>query len=392
MPISRFLATNSSESVRPTATHSAGNWAATCFGAFGSGVWNPYYGTKGAMVWVCTGGHLSASNLGALIWSYDDNQFHFVACVNSGFTELNSTGAAADWSDASTSGAPYFELTGPTGPVPSPTHPYATAVAINVGTKGTILYLCRQSTCQQSDQSGGCHAFDCATGLYTRFTASVNDAFSSSQGNGVALYDVGDQKIYSLTTDFHNFQQLHYLDLAGGSNTFTTSANYSFPSTMTGGVAMLDTTNRIMVYHDSNANTLRSLDLGAVTSGWKNLTVTGALNNPNGTIWCFYPPDGKFYRFEDTGGLTLERLVVNHGAGTATVDAITLTGDTPPAYADGGNVTTEPFRSLVYAAFTGKMLWFSGNGTAITNDLQVTEIDPITVPPNTIRPQSMFAL
>lgn len=388
MPSAHIVSTNSSESVRPAGNFSAGNWASSVFGSFGGPIFNKYWGTNGAIIWCLTGGHLSASNVGLLIYDCDTNLFSFQACTNASFVELNSTGVPADWSDVSTSGSPYFEITGVTGPCPTPTHTYATMAAINQGTKGKILFLCRQSTCQQSDESAGCHVIDPTTGVWARFTASQNDMFSSGQGDGTAIYDEAGAKIYSFSVDFQNFAELHYLDL--GTTNFTDTATsgpggYTFPPSMTGGSFSMDTTRRWLLAHDDTSNDLLTLDLANITAGWNPVTVTGTLDTPDHSLWCFFPPDGHFYRLPGTGGNTLQRLALT-SLTTATVDTITLTGDAVPSYTDGGNVLSAPYRSLMYVPALQKMIWAVGSAAAIAANSQVLLIDPSAGAQNPYQP------
>ena len=364
--VAQFIGTNNIQDVRP-ATHSAANWARSVFGSFGTGCYVPAYSAGGAYVAAGTGGHLHPSNSGACLFDFADATWKFRSCTNSGFTENDNTGAANDWASAQTGGADHYEITGANG-TPAPPHPYATSIPIATGNNGSFLYVSRSAACDESVNSGGSHALNLETGVWTRWTENI---YPISLGfESTTLLDSANNRAFVLTSNFHNYQTLHYLNL--GTGAYATLGSYSFPAALEGTYS-LDSTNGLIIAHTGTA--LRVIDLATPNNGWATVTVTGTLPTDDNTHWCYHPTLNKFYRLPTGGGTTLGRLVMT-GAASATYDTITLTGDTPPAFGDGGDVVTAPYRALIYVSSIDRLAWMSGNGTAITNDQQVTLINP----------------
>jgi hypothetical protein len=149
---------------------------------------------------------------------------------------------------------------------------------------------------------------------------------------------------------------------------------------MTNGTFSHDTAKGFIICH-TGAGALLAIDLANLSNGWINVLAPGTLPNAEETHWCYFPPDGKFYRVPNAGGNTIGRLVMN-SISSATYDTITLSGDAVPPYGDGAApVATSPYRALMYVPALGKMAWVSGNSTAIANNQQVTLIDPSNPPP-----------
>lgn len=367
MPSAQFVGTNNIQSVRP-ATMSAGNWQRTLFGNNGFGCFVPGYSSHGACVIAGTGGHLAPSHNGAALFDFADNTWKYQGCTNASFTELDNTGASVDYATAATSGSPYFEVTGPTG-VPAPPHAYASSVGIPVGTKGSYLYVTRAAVCNESNLCAAVNAMNIDTGAWSRFT---NDLCPILSFDCTSIFDEAGNRVFFFTNQFDSFQTLHYLNLSSG--LFATLGSYSFPSSMTNGTFSHDIARGFIICH-TEAGALRAIDLANPNNGWINVTVSGTLPAAEQTHWCYFPPDGKFYRVLNAGGNTIGRLVMNSIA-SATYDTITLGGDTVPPYGDGAApVATSPYRALMYVPALGKMAWVSGNSTAITNNQQVTLLD-----------------
>lgn len=370
MASAKFVGTNNMQDVRP-ASHSSSNWAKSCFGSFGNGCFNPYYSAEGAFVVAGTGGHANPSNSGALIFDFHDFTWKFQACTNSSFTELDNTGIPADYAPASTSGSPHYEITGPTE-VPAPTHPYAQSLAIDVGNKGTYLYVVRAAVTTTPNTSPSVHAFDIDTGVWTRFTSNTS---ARTSFDNTSILDEANNRVFLFTNDFQNYTSLYYLDLSDG--TFHTLGSYNFPSGLDG-TYTLDPVNMDVIAHVTTGNTLRKKSISSPNNDWVNMTVNGTLPAPDNNHWCYFPPDGKYYRVPTTGGNVINRMVVN--GSVATIDTITLSGDTIPRFNDtSGDVLSSPYRALMYVPALGVMAWVSGNATAISNDQQVTLLD-VSVP------------
>lgn len=363
---------NNIQSVRPS-THTAFGWAYSLFGSFGSGSFVPSYSDKGAYVIAGSGGHNHPPNINCCLFDFADAQWKFLENSN-GVAERNSTGSPNDWPLSALNGDPYYEVTGTQ--VPGPPHPYASSIglpsSLGGGANGSYVYVTRAAIAPESVNSRGVHRFDLASRAWSRMTNNTSPILST---DSTALLDQANGRVFLFTSSYHSFQTLHYFDLADLS--FKTLGTYPFPPDLSSGVYMLDTVRNIILAHTGSA--LRAINLANVSAGWVTLTVSGALPTAALTHWCYYPTTDRFYRVPASGGNTIQRLTPPASGPLTnpwTYDTVTLTGDTVPAYVDGGAVQSQPYRSLIHVPAISRLAWISGNNAAIATNRQVTLLNP----------------
>jgi hypothetical protein len=368
--------TTSSDSVRPS-SHTYNQWAYSVFGSYGSGAFIESYSQYGAYVLAGTGGHNSPPNVGALVFDFATGEWTLLD---------NSNGVAQRSSDyplSQLNGSPYYEISGTT--VPAPPHTYQTAIEIPTdyggGARGAYAFITRGAAAVESVTSTASHKFDLSTRAWSRVT-TAQAPFAGFEGT--VLHDRQARRYYLMpgtSSAFNSRTSLAILDPV----TWTWTSSASFPFASAGAdypTYVLDPLRRVICVFFGD-NSARVLDLQNITAGWANMSLSGALPSNKGT-WCFYPPDGRYYRLGYSGGNTLNRITPpsrNFRTATWTVDTVAVGGDTVPPFGDGGFPISEAsgthsYRTLSYVPALRCLSWVSGAATPVSTQRQVTLIRP----------------
>jgi hypothetical protein len=354
------IGTNVAESVRPSQIERS-NWGYSLFESFGSGTFVPDYSATGAFVIAASGGHNVTPVLDAVIFDFSDATWKRVA---------NSNGVAprdADYREAETSGAPYYEVPSAVGQVPAPPHLYAIASYIpssrGGGTKGSYLKMGSPAATVESRQGGGIHKMDLATGLWTRVT---NDTLSFSYNyESSTVYDPVAERYYFILDGLNGTTYLEYLDLSD--LRVKRTPTYPSPSQMDGDyqTVFLDPVRRLLIAQRPG-HPMRALNLADISGGWVTLNTSGT-QPTRANRWVYYPADGRFYTRTNASGQTLHRLTPpdNWRTGTWTMDTTTVSGASLPDFTTAHGGIVRHYGTFFYVPALQSFAWISGDSTPV---------------------------
>lgn len=344
-------------------------WLNATMNAYCGPVWCPQFTTAGALVFSNTGGHTDGSNYGLVYLDVTDGQIKRLT---------NGNGVAETGGDlltSATSGYPYYEITAasPAG-MPGPAHRYATAVAVPIGSKGSILSFTAAGTNRESWVSRASHIQDLNTRVWSRATNNLTTNPGETQANdlgggfeyGVAYDDVAGRVYLLWFGAINEMSTLYYFRLSDMSvqsiTGFTGSQAQNRVDFYLKGWAY--PFGRMLMHFGGNgAGSLMGMDTtsdSTILQGWKTLTQTGPLPDA-GAVATWHPINGKFYYTTGDGRLfSLTPPAGNKMTGTWTWAQLTIGGDGFPARP--GALSNSHYTCLQYAPATNMLVWWWGHG------------------------------
>jgi hypothetical protein len=281
-----LIGSNTPNSVRPGA-YTSGQFSQATFGSFSSGVFNPWYSRTGAYEISNTGGHNNLYFQGSVIFDLEQATPAWVLQDNANGVayQLGPVGVSA------TNGSPYYEYTGTQMPLAG--HTYASMIAIQQGNKGSLLWVTRGATGNESVAAPTVHVMDAETGLWSRM-ASVSLA-DHAMVEGSGAYDPNTHRYYVSNSQFWSNNFVAYL--RGSDNTAQTYSLSGFPPSGTNYTKMfLFPERRLMLWVDA-AGLVFGLDLTQAPGSTNivQLTTSGAFASNNGqSQWRWDIGKGKF--------------------------------------------------------------------------------------------------
>lgn len=344
------------QAVRPS-PHNTGGFTNAIFEAFGSGTFNPYYSTDGAFITAATGGHAHYEIVGQVGFDFTAREWFYIPVP--GVAE-----AIVAYEEADTNGSPWYEID--ENQTPAPAHPYASLTAIDVGSKGSLLYVGRAAVAREARTARVAHRVDCATGIWSR--ASTNEA----SGDVIECSIVQDPvtgRIYRIQSPIHAINSLPYLDTDGVFKSASTGGYGAVGTGLYSKCFYVETGGKRLLVNIWGTLT-QAIDLDNMGAGWQTLTMTGASLSVtfNPPVW--HQEQGVLYHRASSGaGNKLTKITPPVGdpiSGTWTRSEVTLTGDTVPEFM-GTNVTTEAYQSLFYIPEYEMLGWVTAFGVALLN-------------------------
>lgn len=359
------------QAVRPAGV-SANGWRYSLFGSYGSGLFNPYYSTKGAYVLAGTGGHSHPATFGAFVFNFDTMQPEYLPAVNAPPDRDGPVYAAE------TSGDPWWEMNG-YPECPSPPHPYKTQLVIPPGlggsAKGSMVYIQRSSV-----DSGGVthsptvHAFDLVTRTWARRSSTTGLGAGYERA---AVHDPVTNRYYVLRADAHYLNSLPYIDGADWTlkNTVTWPWENAIPPGVIGDFIcpFIHESGGVRALMAITKSSLSALDLDNPAAGWSLVPLAGAALELSTNTPAYHAAQNKYYRrYGNQTDQVLQRITPPSGnpiTGTWTVDTVTLAGDPIPGYQNyylvGGSVDSN--RTLMYVPALQMLAWITAGGVALLN-------------------------
>ncbi|MGD9597439.1 MAG: hypothetical protein AB7G76_03590 [Steroidobacteraceae bacterium] len=307
----KLVGTNSEASVKPAGI-SAADWQYSLFASWSGGAFVPGWGTHGAYVCANTGGHGAPENYDAVLFDFADYTWKFLA---------NTQGVAANSSPrsgGSTTGSPWYEVSGTQ--VPSPSHVYKHQIGV-----GASLYqTARHAVCTESltaDRTVRLALNANRTCTYMRFgtnsTYSAFPGFNSFGGfdSAEAMYDPVRNRLWHFTTMTHYVSTMPWMNLSTG--TWSGTAVGNFTAEGNSRAALIHDQDAGYVWVGKSTGQLYRVNLASSQLRYEELSSTGTANigmsGPGeGTRWHKYPVadggDGCFYTYIDNGSRQLKKF------------------------------------------------------------------------------------
>lgn len=232
--------TNTAMDVNPTDLNDT-QFNYSLFESFGGGCYVEDYSQGGAYAIGSSGGHIHPDFTSFVVFDFEDRTWKRID--NSQATGNNAAGyVRADLNLAE------GELTGFTT-VPCPAHMYSNYLPLSTarggGTKGSVVSVIRQAMTQEPAGTFRSHAFDLATGVWTRYSTNKADAVMNSSyflPECPTALDDTNGRYYQLPSEIHNTQAIPYLDIADA--TWKSFGSWDWPSNRGGENRMASSTTR----------------------------------------------------------------------------------------------------------------------------------------------------
>ena len=356
---------NLAQDVRPAA-FSTTQFNYSLYNSYGSGVFNEDYSAGGAFCIGPSGGHQHPDFTGVIAFDFTDGIWK-IHEHNNGGTRYGGNLGDLGYSEAQSSGTPYYEVTG-SGETPCPPHPYQNNVwlpaAAGGSAKGDIV-MCGHGALFIGGivHSGSLHRFNLATNLWSRASTAQLAHISYETA---AVYDSVRGRFWIMPQGADGDQFIQYVRISDW--TVQQMSIGGFPPGVTGnggrGWMYAD-----LVFLQCNDNTLLCFDPNAPLSGWSTITLSGGVMPSYKNRFIFYPRTGKFYHNTQLGGATLTRLTppaTNPRTNTWTIDTTTVSPALPRQTQEGdGGDLADHVGALVYVPSINRLGWFPGGSVLV---------------------------